>query len=670
MSKARRAIVLFLLLITLIVGGVAIYIGIQLQQSGDLTPGETFADDPGGCGCSISGCGNGCWQWGNCTPQCNSRSNFTVTLWQCPQSTGQVGDNSQINCACDDSNGGTRVTVVTDKSGQLTVPQGACGKSQLDIFTEQGIVTGACFDFGVSCGGGPTNVPTNPPTVVPTTPEPNRACCSPCNSNSDCVDYSTAGEDIACINGRCSNVICPNNNECGTICYCRGSVQCGEACGYGAPGLCGDGISSCRYLSAQCPSGPNTPANEITVCFPTARIATDPAFAAEWETPRCVPRDQGNSYIRNKLNGRTSFSRAEIAALCDWCGNGKLDAGEQCDLGAQNGVAGSGCSSTCQADSVTNTPTPTATLVTGALCNDPCNPQAGASACPQNHTCVGTGTTGTCKLTACVQEPTLCLPDQCTFRPDCGEPCDPANGDSACPNDHTCADPDSNSSFYCVLDSCIDNPGSCQSDYCTAQNPLQVDKTGAQSCGSTGQSSIVNYSITITNSEASVRTVTAVDTLDEDVEDSYVSNISNGGAVSGGVITWSGLSIPANGSLTLTYRITFPSTVFSNVMVNTVVVTEAGIERGRDTFTITPYCVPGTALFSDEVDKILVAMMLIVVGMLMYRLGLHYKLGNLLWNKAGDKLVDNVMNRERKLEDARKREFEKRIVEEFDDQDI
>lgn len=32
------------------------------------------------------------------------------------------------------------------------------------------------------------------------------------------------------------------------------------------------------------------------------------------------------------------------------CGNGKVETGEQCDLGSQNGVSGSGCSSTCQVE--------------------------------------------------------------------------------------------------------------------------------------------------------------------------------------------------------------------------------------------------------------------------------------------------------------------------------
>jgi cysteine-rich repeat protein len=29
------------------------------------------------------------------------------------------------------------------------------------------------------------------------------------------------------------------------------------------------------------------------------------------------------------------------------CGDGFLDAGEECDLGAENGVEGSGCTATC-----------------------------------------------------------------------------------------------------------------------------------------------------------------------------------------------------------------------------------------------------------------------------------------------------------------------------------
>jgi hypothetical protein len=175
--------------------------------------------------------------------------------------------------------------------------------------------------------------------------------------------------------------------------------------------------------------------------------------------------------------------------------------------------------------------------------------------------------------------------------------------------------------------------------------------------------SIVTYTITITNTEASVRTVTVTDTLDDVVEDNYVvsSSISNGGVYSNGVITWTGVQVPANGNLVLTYQIAYPQSVYNQVVQNTVVVTEGGTERGRDDFAITPFCTPGTALISDTADRILIAMVLIIVGMLMYRLKLHEQIGELLWQNGPKKLSSSLGNIGKQVEENKKRSFERKV---------
>ena len=268
---------------------------------------------------------------------------------------------------------------------------------------------------------------------------------------------------------------------------------------------------------------------------------------------------------------------------------------------------------------------------------------------------------GTCRLTLCAQEPTLCYANGCTIIPDCGQTCNPAEGANACEDSHVCRDPDGDGTSTCILSICDTNPEVCQPGFCTTQNAFNVVKTGTQSCGSTGQVSIVSYSIAITNTEASPRTVTVVDTLDTDVEDSFVvsGSISNGGILNNGVITWTGVSVPANGTLTLTYRINYPQSLFNSVMNNTVVVTEASVERGRDDFAITPFCTPGTALISDTADRILVAMILIIVGMLMYRLKLHEQIGQLFWEQGAGK----VTNLGKGVKANQKRSFERGVEE-------
>lgn len=172
-------------------------------------------------------------------------------------------------------------------------------------------------------------------------------CGSACTSSNDCIEYGTGGDKVECINGTCSNVLCPNNDEQGTICNCLGVATCGQYCGYGGVGLCGDGISVCRYLNyLLCPYG-----TQQTVCFPSARENPsssfyDPAFDAAWDEPRCTARDQGNSGIRNNASPNRPPTQAQVAALCQWCGNNKLDPGEECDPPGAN-VNGQLCQSDC-----------------------------------------------------------------------------------------------------------------------------------------------------------------------------------------------------------------------------------------------------------------------------------------------------------------------------------
>ena len=109
-----------------------------------------------------------------------------------------------------------------------------------------------------------------------------------------------------------------------------------------------------------------------------------------------------------------------------YCGDGILNGNEQCDLGSQNGVAGSGCSSTCQIENVTN-----------PFCGDGIINQAnetcdGGANCQIDCTCplgyVADGSNG------CIQAPTpLCGNGQI----DQGELCDNGSQNGVvCDNSH------------------------------------------------------------------------------------------------------------------------------------------------------------------------------------------------------------------------------------------
>ncbi|MFQ5493427.1 MAG: isopeptide-forming domain-containing fimbrial protein [Candidatus Dojkabacteria bacterium] len=283
--------------------------------------------------------------------------------------------------------------------------------------------------------------------------------------------------------------------------------------------------------------------------------------------------------------------------------------------------------------------TPTPTTIFGSACAEPCSTALGGNACPNDHTCVdndGDGT-GLCQLNSCINNPGSCYSDGCTPVPGCGEPCDPAEGSNACPNDHQCVDVGGQD--LCQLNQCITTPSECESNGCDPLGAVTVDKTGTPSCSSTGLQSIVTYQIVVTNPDAGARTFTITDDLDPGVSDSDVSNISGGGSLSSGTITWTDVTISGGSSVTLTYQVVFPESAFNQTFTNTVVVTEAGIERGRDTEDLVPFCTPGTALISDEADRIIFAVALISTGLLMYRLGLHYKIGSFLWNTSVQEVV-------------------------------
>jgi len=65
----------------------------------------------------------------------------------------------------------------------------------------------------------------------------------------------------------------------------------------------------------------------------------------------------------------------------------------------------------------------------------------------------------------------------------------------------------------------------------------------------------------------------------------------------------------------------------------------------RPTITTTPRAaVPPTALTTDEADRVIIGLMLIFVGMLIYRSGLYLSLGNIYWNNGGRKLWGGMVS--------------------------
>lgn len=132
-----------------------------------------------------------------------------------------------------------------------------------------------------------------------------RACGETCTQNSDCMAQTSSGDPVSCYKGRCVNATCPNDNAQGTICICTNEASCGQRCGYGSGrGLCGDG-STCTYVN-----GPMCPAtNDNTYCVPT----DNPTISR----PKCVARDQYNSYLYRSSDNKSVWSAAEVVELCN-----------------------------------------------------------------------------------------------------------------------------------------------------------------------------------------------------------------------------------------------------------------------------------------------------------------------------------------------------------------
>src|SRR5438093_1783281 len=107
----------------------------------------------------------------------------------------------------------------------------------------------------------------------------------------------------------------------------------------------------------------------------------------------------GTYFADGTLNPSRSWA-ASIATFRAACGDGHVDAGEQCDLGAQNGQSGSCCTATC-------------TFVTAAtVC------RAALNECDLAESCTGSSTTCPADAvktagTACTDDGNVCTSDVC-----------------------------------------------------------------------------------------------------------------------------------------------------------------------------------------------------------------------------------------------------------------
>lgn len=174
-----------------------------------------------------------------------------------------------------------------------------------------------------------------------------------------------------------------------------------------------------------------------------------------------------------------------------------------------------------------------------------------------------------------------------------------------------------------------------------APGDVYVDKTAVDVCITDATEATVDFTIVITNPNANSVVADVTDTFDQSL-DAYLqpSSITPPATLYGnGTIFWNDLTIPASSSMELSYTMIVPSSAFGTY-VNTVVVTDnTSDELGRDVLTIAIDCLPPTALITDQIDRIIIGVMMVLTGLLIYKYGAYTYLGNLFWKYGGGKVL-------------------------------
>lgn len=592
MDPRQRLLIGGLFILTLVVGVAAVLVGTQLQSQPDVTPAEIFAANcPGG---NVDSCTQSCIDGAcaasdfpteciaGCRPACENNCS----------STGTCG-----NGQCDED--------------PNTCPQDAqyCDTDDDD-------------DDGGNSGGGTTG--------VCDCGQQGETCCAPQNN---CAINICAGS-MACNNGVCTDAA---PAECSGTVRCRVHI-CADGCSDYGGGLyecrTGGTIVDCSQASLGGQCGQIDFVDDGGYCG----VQTQNCSGACRGTPvTSTPTDPPVTTPPQTTRPPTDTPIGDPIVLCTRC-TPDPDDGDMCQ-------EYSGFGTTCpagyfeidsQGEACTQFYPSGACPVeyTPGSCTSECDTAEGGDACISGHTCVDDNNDGTgiCMLDSCAANPGSCYSDGCTPVPDCGETCDP-NETNSCPMGHTCSELSGN---VCVLDQCIQDPSLCEADQCTPVDQILVEKSASTICSdsNTPSAQIGVFTIVITNPDTTTRTFMLVDTLDSRISESDVvqTSLTNGGTVSGNIITWPMLSLESESTLTITYQVGLDESLADSSLSNSVVITEGGVVRGTDQISYTPGLLPCTALFTDEIDRILIASTLVVIGFAMYVFGMHLRIGRVLKN--------------------------------------
>jgi hypothetical protein len=250
----------------------------------------------------------------------------------------------------------------------------------------------------------------------------------------------------------------------------------------------------------------------------------------------------------------------------------------------------------------------------------------------------------------------------------CGATSTCASNDE-CAYGNVCAD--ISGSKRCVFEVCLTDgqPNQvCQSDLCTPQEEILVDKNVVISCVTGQNKKRLNYTVILTNPTSNTterKNLSVRDALDERLKSEFIvkTSIPFKGEYSSGAINWKDLALTANGGrLEIKYEVVVPPSEYGKEYRNSVTVSENGVIRGSKTIVNKIEILPCTALISDQVDRILLGVLIVFLGLIMYKLGVDRAFGKLMWNSFASNIFYKFnSNSKNRLSKADKKEFEKRI---------
>jgi len=194
-------------------------------------------------------------------------------------------------------------------------------------------------------------------------------------------------------------------------------------------------------------------------------------------------------------------------------------------------------------------------------------------------------------------------------------------------------------------------------------------KSSAAVCLDNGGATI-NYTVTARNvSSVSGAIDRVTDDLPSEIPDNQISNISDSGVLSGGIITWTGpYTLAAGASRSFTYRATLTEAqviaLDEDPVYNkaTIIYDTPSTQDNSIDFDLATYvtCLPGTGLFDSTEGLVLIGFILIIGGILFNRTGMAVVIAESGVGKAIGNLTSQVGSYESKVERAQERKIKNR----------